>query len=416
MITMGNIPTVGQQLCAWDNRLNLDRLRNERIQKAKDAINKAGFGAILCYDYANQMYLGANPKQTWCRAKNIQYVLMCRNGDPIMFTFGTRRPRMHEELSYMKEENIRGMKPLDQMSLDGMDTSDFFNEIKAILYEHGVQNEPLAIDLPQTTINLKDQFAAHGIKLVDGGKVMQDARAIKTQDEILCFSIAAAVSEVGHQAFKENIKPGVRECEVVGKAVGAMIANGGCMFPEAPVFVSGERTCRNHLDYSDKIIRPGELIMADPNGPMFMGYNTCYYRTYSCGPATTRQKEIYAECYELMYKAFNKIKPGNTTADVAAVWPTYEKFPGCKDNYEILEVATIHGLGLTLHEVPFADHINGLAAPRKFEPGMVGAIEYWVGRDNPREGVKIEDMFVVTETGCERITKWPNETITECLY
>lgn len=415
MITMGNIPTVGQQLCAWDDRLNLDRLRRERIQKAKDAINKAGFGAMLCYDYANQMYLGALPKQTWARAKNIQYVLLCRNGEPILFTFGTRRPQLHEKLCYMEDENIRGMKPMDQMALDGLDSSVFFNEIKNVLHEHGVLNEPLAIDTPQTTVHLKDLFKAQGIELVDGGKVMQDARAIKTQDEILCFNIAAAVSEIGHQVFREEIKPGVRECEVVGKAVGAMIANGGCLFPEAPVFCSGERTNRNSLDYSDKIIRPGELIMADPNGPMFLGYNTCYYRTYSCGPATTRQKEMYAECYELMYKAFEQIKPGNTTEDVAKVWPSFEKW-GCKDEYEALEVATVHGLGLTLHEVPFADRINGLQKPRKFEPGMVGAIEYWVGRENPNEGVKIEDMFVVTETGVERITKWPNETITECLF
>jgi Xaa-Pro dipeptidase len=291
----------------------------------------------------------------------------------------------------------------------------FFNEIINVLYENGVLNEPLAIDTPQTTINLKEIFASKGIKLVDGGKVMQDARAIKTQDEILCFNIAAAVSEIGHQVFRQEIKPGVRECEVVGKAVGAMIANGGCLFPEAPVFCSGERANRNSLDYTDKIIRPNELIMADPNGPMFLGYNTCYYRTYCCGKANTRQKEMYAECYELMYKAFEQIKPGNTTEDVAKIWPSFEKW-GCVDEYEALEVATVHGLGLTLHEVPFADRINGLQKPRKFEPGMVGAIEYWVGREDPREGVKIEDMFVVTETGVECITKWPVEEITDCPF
>ena len=410
--SIGNIPTLGTNWNDWDERLDINRMKKERLKKTQESIKKAGLGAILCYDWGNTRYLGALPYQTWAYPKGYQYVLLPKNGDPILWTIGTRTRQIRDQMMMSWGGRIFGNHEVEWALIGGGDPDPFFKDIKKILYEHGVLNEPLGIDKPQYTVDLKEKFKKEGINLVDGMLPMLAAREVKTQDEIYCMNIAAAISEVSFEAVRANIRPGARECDVMAEGIRAAIQAGNGTMGEY-CFCSGERTNRNMLNFSDKMIRPGEIVFVDNGGTTFLGYNTCYYRTFCCGKATERQKEMYAEALELLYNSTRLIKPGTSTADIVKLWPTCDYW-GCKTDYEAMECFIIHGIGLSVHEGPVASRHTSLKNPVKFREGNVCAIETWVGRDNPREGARIEEEFVVTKDGVEFISKWPVGQITEC--
>lgn len=410
--SIGNIPTLGRQRNDWDDRLDLHRMRKERRDKAREQIKKAGLGAILCYDWGNTRYLGALPYQTWAYPKGYQYVLLPRNGDPVLWTIGTRTRQIREELMTSWGGRVFGNHEVEWALIGGGDPDPFFKDIKKILSDHGVLNEPLGIDKPLYTVDLKEKFKEEGINLVDGMLPMLAAREVKTQDEIYCLNMAAAIAETAFEAIRANIRPGARECDVMAEGIRAAIQAGSGGIGDFN-FVSGERTNRNMLNWTDKAIRPGELVFVDAANLSFLGYVTCYYRTFCCGKPTERQKEMYAECLEMMYNAIRLIKPGASTADVVKVWPTCDYW-GCETDAEALECCICHGIGVSLHEAPVASRHTSLKNPLKFKEGNVCAIETWVGRDNPREGIRIEEEFVVTKEGAEIISKWPIDQITQC--
>lgn len=95
---IGNIPTLGRQRNDWDDRLDVHRMKKERLEKAREQIKKAGLGAVLCYDWPNTRYLGALPYQTWAYPKGYNYVLLPRNGDPVFWTMGTRTRQLREQI------------------------------------------------------------------------------------------------------------------------------------------------------------------------------------------------------------------------------------------------------------------------------------------------------------------------------
>jgi Xaa-Pro aminopeptidase len=122
---------------------------------------------------------------------------------------------------------------------------------------------------------------------------------------------------------------------------------------------------------------------------------------------------MYAECLELLYNGLRLIKPGVSSADVVKEWPTCDYW-GLQYEHEGVECCICHGIGCSIHEGPLVHRMASLANPITFKEGMVLAIETWIGRDNPREGARIEEEFVVTKDGPEIISKWPVAEITEC--
>ena len=141
-----------------------------------------------------------------------------------------------------------------------------------------------------------------------------------------------------------------------------------------------------------------------------MGYRTCYYRTFAVGSASRAQRDAYMICRELMDRAIDIVKPGATTADVVALWPTAQEF-GFANEEAAFALQYGHGVGLSIWERPIFSRLTSFDSPETLEEGMVFALEtYWPAADG-WGAARIEEEVVVTATGCEVITKFPAEEL-----
>jgi Xaa-Pro aminopeptidase len=107
----------------------------------------------------------------------------------------------------------------------------------------------------------------------------------------------------------------------------------------------------------------------------------------------------------------NQVRPGNTTADIARVWPSAEEL-GFKSESEAFGLAYGHGIGVGLWERPMVSRSFSLEHPVALEEGMVMALEAYAGAGS--DGARIEEEIVVTSTGFEIITRFPADELLSC--
>src|SRR2546429_7893565 len=163
-----------------------------------------------------------------------------------------------------------------------------------------------------------------GITVRDAQQVMLDARLVKSPDEIMLLSTAAAMVDGVYQDITEALKPGVRENEIVALA-NKRLYEMGSDDVEAINAVSGERCSPHPRNFSDRLIRPGDQAFFDII-QSFNGYRTCYYRTFNVGRATAAQRDAYTRAREWIDAAIALVKPGVTTDAIAQVWPRATEF------------------------------------------------------------------------------------------
>jgi Xaa-Pro dipeptidase len=175
---------------------------------------------------------------------------------------------------------------------------------------------------------------------------------------------------------------------------------------------SGPRTNPHHHDFSDRAIRPGDLVFLDI-AHSFNGYRTCYYRTFACGKPTQEQINLYKDCFDWLQTSVEMVRPGITTADIAKCWPGPEVL-GLKTEKEALASQWGHGIGLGLWELPVISRAFSLDYPYPIKKNMVFALETYAGPENGKFGVRIEEEVVVTDTGHEVITKYPADELLAC--
>jgi Xaa-Pro aminopeptidase len=141
----------------------------------------------------------------------------------------------------------------------------------------------------------------------------------------------------------------------------------------------------------------------------FMGYRTCYYRTFAIGSASAAQADAYKRSREYMDVAIEAVKPGATTADIVRLWPTAQEF-GFPDEEAAFALQFGHGVGLSIREKPIFSRLVSLDQPEVLEEGMVFALEtYWPSGGG--WGARIGEELVVTGDGAQVITTFPAEQL-----
>ena len=275
-----------------------------------------------------------------------------------------------------------------------------------MLAEHGLQDQPLGVDIIEPPVMFALQ--AMGIEVVDGQQVFLEARRIKTVDEIGLLTQAAAMVDAAYEELYEFLRPGVKENECVG-LVSKALYDLGSEQVEGVNAISGERCSPHPHVFSDRLLRPGDPAFFDILHS-YMGYRTCYYRTFAVGSASSAQRDAYRICREYMDQAIEMVKPGATTADIVQVWPTAQEF-GFADEEAAFALQYGHGVGLSIWERPIFSRLISLDAPEVLEEGMVFALEtYWPSSDG-WGAARIEEELVVTAEGAEVITKFPAEDL-----
>jgi Xaa-Pro aminopeptidase len=279
-------------------------------------------------------------------------------------------------------------------------------EIASLLRDAGVANMPLGVDIIEPPMMFELEKA--GLKVQDGQQVMLEAREIKNVDEIALLNRAATMVDGVYQQIYEELRPGVRENDIVANA-NRFLYEHGSDDVEAINAISGERCSPHPHNFTDRMIRPGDQAFFDVL-QSYMGYRTCYYRTFNVGRATDAQRDAYKQCREWLDKAIELIKPGVSTDKVAGVWPKAQDF-GFPSELAAFGLQFGHGLGLAIHERPIISRVVSLDHPMEIKTGMVFALETYCPAKDGFSAARIEEEMVVTDTGCRVISLFPAEEL-----
>ena len=403
------IRTFGPNAVDWEERVDLDRLRRDRMARLDASLRRSSLGALLSFDFSNIRYMTATHIGTWAMDKLIRFALLPRGGDPVVWDFGSAA-RHHQLYNPWLEGTRRARAGISTLRgafhPDAGIADEVARKVAAELAEHGLAGEPVGVDIVEMPVLAALQAA--GLEVVDGQQVFMEARRIKTADEISLLSTACAMVDAAYQELYAFLRPGVRENECVG-LVSKVLYDLGSEYVEGVNAISGERCSPHPRVYSDRLIRPGDPAFFDILHS-HLGYRTCYYRTFAVGSASPAQRDAYTRCREYMDRAIAMVKPGTTTADIVSLWPRAEEF-GFPSEEAAFALQYGHGVGLAIWEKPIFSRLVSLDHPETLEEGMVFALETYWPADDGWSAARIEEEVVVTATGCEVITKFPAEEL-----
>ena len=401
-------PAPGHMGVDYEQRVDFDRLRGYRLGRAMASLKASGCGAFLLFDFYNIRYA----TQTWIGGalgdKMTRYALLTADHGPRLWDFGSaaRHHRLHSPWLDPADchAGMLGLRGAIAPTAGLMESAVL--EIKGMLTDAGVADAPIGVDIIEPPFLFEMQ--RQGLHVVDAQQLMLDARLIKSSDEIMLLTQAAAMVDGVYQDIFEALKPGVRENEIVALANKRLYDMGSDQV-EAVNAVSGERCNPHPHNFSDRIIRPGDQAFFDIIHS-YNGYRTCYYRTFGVGSATASQREAYTRAREWMDASIAVVRAGVGTDDVAAVWPAATEF-GFEDEMAAFGLQFGHGLGLGLHERPIISRLNSMREPIELQVGMVFALETYCPASDGFSAARIEEEIVVTADGPQVLTLFPAQDL-----
>jgi Xaa-Pro dipeptidase len=403
-----HLPVLGTMGVDFEERVDYRRMHRYRLGRAQQALEKSDLGALILFDDNNVRYTTSTKIGEWARDKLSRWVLLPRGGDPILWDFGSAA--VHHKLysPWLRPENCRaglvGMRGTVDPAFGLM--KHHAEEMASILKSLGLAKMPVGIDIVEPPMMFEIEKA--GLKVKDGQQVMLEAREVKSSDEIALLNRAAAMVDGAYDLINEKLRPGVRENDIVAM-VNEFLYRHGSDDVEAINAISGERCNPHPHNFTDRMVRPGDQVFFDIL-QSFMGYRTCYYRTFNVGRATPSQQDAYKRCREWLDNAIALIKPGVTTDKIASVWPKAEEF-GFPNELAAFGLQFGHGLGLNLHERPIISRVVSMDHPTVIKEGMVFALETYCPATDGYSAARIEEEVVVTDKGHTVISLFPAEQL-----
>jgi len=392
----------------FEERINFRRLHDYRLARTRAALANSGLGGLLSFDQHNIRYTTSTVVGEWARDKLTRYSLLTGNGDPYIWDFGSAANHHRLHAPWLHHDHCRAGL-LGLRGATGGDVTlfrDAAKEIKAILVSEGVADMPLGLDVvePPMLFELQRQ----GIEVRDGQQVLLEAREVKSIDELTLLNMAAAMVDGVYQDIAEALKPGVKESEIVGLATKRLYEMGSdCV--EAINSISGERCSPHPHNFTDRLIRPGDQAFFDVI-QSFMGYRTCYYRTFNVGLATSAQRTAYRKAREWMDRVIALLKPGVSSDRIARAFPAAKEI-GFSSEMEAFGLNFCHGLGLGLHERPLISRLNSLKDPIELKAGMVFAVETYCPASDGISAARIEEEVILSPEGPRVISLYPAQEL-----
>jgi Xaa-Pro aminopeptidase len=387
----------------WQARVDFDRMRRDRLSRARMMMEKYDLGALVCFVGENIRYITSVYQGNWKNNIFIRYCVLPRGGDPVLFeTAGSDMECAKIDAPWLKG-NIRPAitwkwaETAEEMMADRMVAS-----VYRVLEEHKLTKEKIGVDMMDPSASAAFQRA--NLTLVSAWPAMSGARVIKTPDEIECLKISSAIGDTSMWKIEnEWLKPGVTEAHITAK-VNEYLYEKGFDFVYDIIVASGGNTSPYRRWHTDKTIRQGDLVIVDQNAIGPGGYFVDFVRCFKVdGKLTAREKDLYKECHESMYAAIEMMKAGNTTKDVAEKLPVY-----ADDEFGTVTLQQFaHSIGLSLYEGMWISRAYSLEYPVPLQEGMYFAAETFAGHPGLEQTVRLEENLLVTKDGPIVFTKHP---------
>ena len=376
-----------------------------RLQRVRAQLQVANCDAILLYDPVNIRYAtDTSNMQIWTMHNRFRYVLLVAGGPVILWEF--------HNCAHLHEGNPQLDEIRDAISWAyfgagpraGERALKWASDLAAVIRQHAGRGARLAID--SDAFGSSRLLEDRGLKICDGESIMQEARKIKCANELEIMRWTMRVCEAGIQRMHDELRPGMSEQGLWALLHYENIRHGG-EWIETRLLVSGPRTNPWMLEASDRVMQEGELVCFDTDliGPY--GYCADVSRAWTVGHVapTDRQRELYRLAHEQIEFNAALIAAGKTYREVSEkAWPIPERF--YRNRYSYL----LHGVGMG-DEYPGIAHAGDdwdtFGHDGRFEANMVVSVESYIGEHGEEEGVKLEQQYLVTESGVEPFCNYP---------
>jgi Xaa-Pro aminopeptidase len=386
--------------------IELERLRAYRLARVRDRLAAADLAGIVLFDPINIRYAtDVSNMQVWCLHNPARYAFVATAGPVVMFEFKGSDHIAHGPGTV---DEVRpatswfyftcGPRVAEKAKL-------WAAEIAELVTRHGGGNARLAYD------RLDPAGAAEltrlGLALEEGQGLMEEARAIKSAEEIAAMKASIAVCEQGMRRMQTALKAGITENALWSILHETNIALGG-EWIETRLLSSGPRTNPWYQECGPRVIEAGDIVAFDTDliGPY--GYCADISRSWLCGDAepSDAQRRLYALAHEEVMANIEALEPGLGFRDYSMA---RGRLPAPFDEQRYAFRA--HGVGLT-DEWPGIVYEEDYAAwgyDGVFKENMTVCVEAYIGAPGGDEGIKLEEQVLITKEGAQALSGYPYE-------
>lgn len=378
----------GTMMVDWEERIDFDRLRRDRVRKAQEAIAASEADILFVFRTEDARYLTAYRHHLGPAAiiGNAAVVITAED-PPILFTMDEAHCKAR--MPWLGKDQVQPRANFRELA----GVKEFAERVHGLV--GSLDGKTIGVDMysPGMAESLADAFPKS--RFVEGYEILLRAKQIKTEDEVYCLKLANAMSEAAMDAALRFMRPGVRENEVLAVAWKTMTDLGSEWTQCSNIVASGPYTAPYRRFTSDRIIRLGDPVIIDI-GACFNGYWGDFTRTWICGDVapTPEQVRLHQACYDALHRAAAACVPGNTNADVVAA---------AGEEYVLSSLG--HGSGVNPWEPPHYS-VTSKRDPMMLEANMVTNLEPYAGEPGVA-GFRLESDLVIRDHGPEIYTTYP---------
>ena len=385
--------------------VDVGRMRFDRLERLQNELQEREAGGILLYDPINIRYAtDCRNMQIWTMHNSARYCLVPADGRAVMFDF-VNSGHLSNGLETVAESRP-GTLWYHHTAGSKRDAliESWADELADVVRECCPSNRILCDRLDADG---RSALEERQLRVSFGQDAIERARCIKTPEERKAQRRSAFVCQTALRAMREQTRPGVSENELWSTLVGLNARFGGD-YVETRLVVSGTNTNPWYTETGERQIQAGEMLAIDTDMVGPFGYSTDISRTWLCHPATPteEQKTLYRLAHEQVHENLALLKAGVSFREFSErAW----KMP---EPYRDLDCGVlVHGIGMCNEypQVPSADRWDRTGYDGYFEPGMTVSVESYIGEPGGVQGVKLEEMVRITDTGTERVAHFPFE-------
>ena len=387
-----------------EDEIDFDKLRSYRLDRVRNELKKNNIEACILFDPVNVRYALDTVNMSVYNMHNLtRYCFIPVDGPTILYEYFNCEI-LSKGLNLIDE--IRPAITWDYFSngdQSELQLKKWVNEVNDLSNSY-FKSKKIAIDV----INgpAVNELNKKGIQVLEAKKILEQARVIKSSEEIKCMRAALDVADIGIIKMRDYLKSGITEDELWSILHKTNIENGG-EWIECRILSSGSRTNPWMQESSNKIIQDGEIVSFDTDMVGPYGYCADISRAFVCGNKFNKyQKKLYQTAVEQIDHNSRLIKAGLTFKEFTEkAWILPEKYYG--NRYSVM----LHGIGLCDEWPAIRYPTDGGERGGTFQKNMTITLESYIGEVGGNEGVKLEQQYLVGENGLELMSHHPLEKI-----